>query len=439
MVAMVGRIVAIIVIFLATSFGWGALGLVTDARTRASRADLHAAVGDLWGSAHCQQAPEVFALLPRDEAEGLLGQATETPGSASAEQVPDMPGAVGDDTSDRELPRWVRVPVELTSTDARASFEMDYRKKGLLWFSTYNVDFAGTWTARNPYDVARDLVISFCFPAREGVYDAFLFTVNGEEALATRTDNGMETKVPVAPGEEVTFTVSYRSRGLGSWRYEFGHGVAQVRDFSLTLETDFTDIDFPPRTLSPTSKVETASGWRLHWDYENLISGFAVGLQMPEKLNPGPLASRISFFAPVSLLFFFFVIFILGVLRGVHLHPMHYFFLAGAFFSFHLLFAYLADHLDVHLAFLVSSAVSVGLVVSYLRIVAGTRFAFVEAGLAQLLYLVLFSYTHFLEGYTGLTVTIGAVLTLFVLMQTTARIDWDEVFDSRKPAPPTPP
>jgi len=50
---------------------------------------------------------------------------------------------------------------------------------------------------------------------------------------------------------------------------------------------------------------------------------------------------------------------------------------------------------------------------------------------AQLVFLVLFSYAFFFEGYSGLTVTIGSVLTLFVLMQATARVDWNEVFAGR--------
>ena len=39
-----------------------------------------------------------------------------------------------------------------------------------------------------------------------------------------------------------------------------------------------------------------------------------------------------------------------------------------------------------------------------------------------------FSYAFFFEGFTGLAVTVGAVLTLFVLMQLTARVDWADVF-----------
>jgi inner membrane protein involved in colicin E2 resistance len=126
---------------------------------------------------------------------------------------------------------------------------------------------------------------------------------------------------------------------------------------------------------------------------------------------------------------------VLGILSGESLHPMHYFFLATAFFAFHLLLAYLVDHFDIHLSFLIASATSVALVVSYLRLVSGMRFAVLHAGVAQLVFLVLFSYSFFFEGYTGLTVTIGSVLTLFVLMQATARLDWAEVFAARS-APP---
>jgi inner membrane protein involved in colicin E2 resistance len=146
---------------------------------------------------------------------------------------------------------------------------------------------------------------------------------------------------------------------------------------------------------------------------------------MPQKLQPGPLAGQISFFAPVSLFFFFFLIFIITTLRGIDLHPMNYFFLAAAFFSFHLLLAYLVDHISIHFAFVVCSLVSIFLVVSYLRLVVGLRFAAFEAGLAQLIYLVLFSYAFFFQGFTGLAITIGSIVTLFVVMQMTGRIRWE--------------
>jgi len=43
---------------------------------------------------------------------------------------------------------------------------------------------------------------------------------------------------------------------------------------------------------------------------------------------------------------------------------------------------------------------------------------------------VLFSYAFFFAGFTGLAVTVGAILSLFVVMQMTGRIRWNEKFAS---------
>jgi Na+/H+-dicarboxylate symporter len=65
-------------------------------------------------------------------------------------------------------------------------------------------------------------------------------------------------------------------------------------------------------------------------------------------------------------------------------------FIAAAFFSFHLLFAYLADLISIHVAFALAAATSLALTISYLRIVFGARFAFLAAGGAQLVTLTAF-------------------------------------------------
>ncbi len=184
----------------------------------------------------------------------------------------------------------------------------------------------------------------------------------------------------------------------------------------------------PGRHRGPRWNRAFGDGWELVWRYNNLVSGYDIAMAMPAKLQPGRLAGEISYFAPVSPLFFFFVVLVITTLRKIALHPMNYFFLAAAFFAFHLLLAYLGDHVSIHLAFLICSVVSIGLVVSYLRLVVGIRFAAREAGIAQLIYLVLFSYAFFFRGFTGLAVTIGAVLTLFVAMQVTGRVKWSERF-----------
>jgi hypothetical protein len=329
----------------------------------------------------------------------------------------------------------VRTDLPLEQSRVDVALDLEHRQKGLLWYSTYKVAFTGDYAFRNPADREQRVTFEMEFPAEQAIYDDLVFTVDGEEVVVETAGRTVRCVRPVPAGATARLRVGYRSQGLDSWRYAFGGTVAQVREFRLTMTTNFKDIDFPENTISPTEKQETPAGWTLDWAYKNLLSGFQIGMQMPAKLQPGPLAGRISFFAPVSLLFFFFILFILTTLRGIELHPMSYFFLAAAFFSFHLLLAYLVDHISIHTAFVVCSLVSIFLVVSYLRLVVGMRFAAVEAGAAQLIYLVLFSYAFFFEGYTGLTITIGAILTLFVVMQATGRIHWSEKF-ARPAAPP---
>ncbi|MDH3639415.1 MAG: inner membrane CreD family protein [Gammaproteobacteria bacterium] len=168
-------------------------------------------------------------------------------------------------------------------------------------------------------------------------------------------------------------------------------------------------------------------GARLIGRSEDFITKQDVGLLMPERINPGPLAARISFFAPVGLLFFFVLIGAIGILRNIDIHPMHYLFVSAGFFAFHLLFAYLVDLINIQLAFALAEMASVVLVVSYLAAALGGRFPWKTAEAGQIT-LVVFSNSFFLMGMTGITVTAVSVITLAVLMRITAHLDWSQVF-----------
>jgi hypothetical protein len=200
------------------------------------------------------------------------------------------------------------------------------------------------------------------------------------------------------------------------------------------MHTDFEQIDFPSGTLSPSAKQRSDDGYLLSWKFKQIVTGSGIGMIMPSHIQPGALAAQLSLSAPVSLFFYFFIVFVLSVLRSIEIHPINYLLIAGAFFAFHLLFAYSADHLPVEWAFALSSLVSVFLVVSYLRLVVSARFAYVEAGLAQLVYLVGFSLAHFWEGFTGLTATVLAIVTLYLIMQLTGRVKWSSALNGKSSA-----
>jgi inner membrane protein CreD len=421
---MAKRIFAIAFIFVCTSIAWVALGATIFARTRGSDQHLRGRVGSTWGTRQAQQAPVAFT-------EKIETRVIEAPvaGPMPVRRRPARTQQTSTITGNRTETVRTRVPLDLEQTRVAVALDLDHRRKGLLWYSTYEVLFDGTFRFRNTTQ-SDSVILELSLPAAQAIYDDLRVTLNGAPTTYETRGQAIVTTATVPKGDSAIFAVAYRSRGLDEWRYVLGTDVTAVRDFNLTMRTNFDDIDFPENTLSPATKQKEGSGWKLEWRYANLLSGFQIGMDMPQKLQPGPLAGEIAFFAPVSLLFFFAVMFIITTIRRIDLHPMNYAFLAAAFFSFHLLMAYLVDHISIHIAFLIASVVSIALVVSYLRLVTGPRFAFREAALAQFTYLVLFSYAFFFRGFTGLAITIGSVLTLFAAMQLTGRIRWSEVFAS---------
>lgn len=413
---MTKRIIAIAFIFVCTSIAWAILGGTIFSRTYDSEASSNDRVASTWGAPQDQALPSASftEMVPKKE--------------ESTENGKKIVKTVQEEVT-------TQLPLESSAIDV--ALDLEHRQKGLLWYSTYKVAFSGVYGFRNTSNKEHLVEFTLPFPTTQAIYDDLTFLVDGVPVPIVNQNNAATGAVKIPAGKSAQLTTGYRSQGLNQWRYSFGsQDVTQVRDFTLKMKTNFKDIDFPDNTLSPSEKHETGTGWDLTWSYKNLLSGYQIAMVMPEKLQPGPLAGRISFFAPVSLFFFFFLMFIITTMRGIDLHPMNYFFLAAAFFCFHLLLAYLVDHVSIHVAFVISSAVSVFLVVSYLRLVVGMHFASREAALAQLVYLVMFSYAFFLKGFTGLAITIGSVTTLFVVMQVTGRIRWTDRFALKAPEPP---
>jgi inner membrane protein involved in colicin E2 resistance len=402
----VWRVFAVIGIFIATTIGWMILGGTVMKRTRDAEDILTGKVSELWGSQHIQQSPAVMYYSYEKEKR-----------------------------YNEETGKYYYVDKKKThffdpqSSDIEVGFELDYRRKGLVWFSTYKVSFNGDYIFKNTSDKSIGAALEFQFPASGAIYDNFRILIDGKP-FDTHGKMGNFISVPVIlnGGEEKRVEITYNSQGLNSWKYVFGEGVKSVKNFNLVAKTNFSNPDFPSGTISPTYKEEKPDGWKLVWEYKDLVTGYDIGVEMPKKQNPGPLASRISFFAPIPLLFFITTLLVFGSVKRINLHPMHFFFLSASFFCFHLLYAYLVDHIDIHITFLVSSVVVLLLIIPYLSKVVNARFSFSVGGISVLIFLILFSYAFFFPGWTGLIITIGSIITLAILMYSTVRVKWGEVF-----------
>ncbi|MGC4001178.1 MAG: inner membrane CreD family protein [Anaeromyxobacter sp.] len=423
------RLLAIGFIWLCCAAAWGILGATLLVRSQGSTSGMDHQVRQLWGPPLVQAPPSASWTEVRREKrpERRVDESNNTVVTVMTE---------ADVTTTTPLP--------LEASDLHAALDLEHRKKGLVWFPTYGVQFDGRYTFHNPDAVAREATVRI--PVVQGVtYDGF--TVKGADGTPIEVafeDGEAVFKRVLAPGATLPFTVGYRTRGTARWSYGLeDHGLGpeqgRARHFKLVVDTNFENVDFPAVGLSPSAHQATGGRWQGTWEFEQIVGTKPVAVELPQKLNPGPLAAKITFFAPVSLLFFIFVTGMLLAARRRSIHPVNYFLLACAFFSFHLLFAYLIDHLEVGVSFALASLVSIALVVSYARLFVGWGLAVKQLGVSQLLYLVLFSFSFFWDGFTGLAITIGAIATLFVVMQLTGKLDWTEVL-ARKPEPaPQPP
>ena len=433
------RLFAIMVIFGAVSLAWMVLGGTMWARTEMLDDSLSTEMASLWG-------PEVLVQTSPFWA--------------------DKRGAVRTDAGS----------IAPAASKITADIKHEHRYKGLLWYSTFAVTFSSDYTIPAtgrtqpggfflfppPKDMEAEGFFIFNLPDGITSHDGLRVAVDGKAVtIPTGQKETGGLSIPLNRDAEHVVSVTFTTYGQDVWLYtpgevsehysrsrdsevvSTGGTMTELKDFSLTITTDFREIDYPKGTHSPTQRANpNDSGMVSSWEYASLVTNQAMGIVIPRQPNAGPTCARMSFFAPVSLFFFITVLFTVVVLKKVPLHPMHYLFISAGFFAFHILLAYLADTLsNIHAAFWICSAVSVFLVISYMRLVAGVKFAVIYVGLAQLVYLVGFSYAFFWPGRTGLTVVIGAIATLFILMQATGRVKWVEVFRKRSTVavPPSPP
>lgn len=382
------HIFAILFIYSCTAVSWFILGGALDMRTTASNATSSVTGG--WGPPMTQQHPCAYF---------------QSPGTQDGRK------AIRPETS-------------------RVEVALDYKpkRKGLLWYRTYFADVRGEYVFRNPAPIPQTVFVQFSLPSASASYNEFSFKLNGKPTNANVSGREPITEaVQLEAGGEARLEISYKTQGLDRWGYSFGED-SRVQKFSLNMKTNFHEINFPAGTGSAGEpRIREGEGYRLVWSYPDEIGARAIGMDMPNVLNPGPTAARITFFAPVSLLFFFSVLLLICLLQKVALHPMNFFFLGAGCFAFQLLFAYLVDLIPIEVAFVISSSVSLALVSGYLLLARGIRFARLAA-LAQFAYMVLFSYSFFFDGISGLAIAIGAIATLAILMVATARVNWSERF-----------
>jgi hypothetical protein len=307
----------------------------------------------------------------------------------------------------------------LQASDITVKLAVDYRKKGLVYYTGYNADFEGTYTIRNPE--AEKIYLSFIFPypmqQGEGMLRDAQMLVNGEEdVLNTEYQQNLALWTGALGAEEsLEIRVRYTGRGLNHFIYGFEPG-RQINNFRMTISVVGTPkVDYPVSTMTPTRTETGADGATLTWELDRSLTQFNLGVVLPDKLNVarqiGVMASR----APVFFLLFLATLCAMLTLTGRALHFVKIAVISVAYFFFYPLFAYLSVYLDFLLAFVLSFLILGALIVNYARVIYSRPIA-IAVGLAYTFYLGITSLAALFPTYTGLILVIEGVALLAVIM-----------------------
>lgn len=310
---------------------------------------------------------------------------------------------------------------EIHSSNIAVTLKMDYRKKGLVYYTGYNAEFTGKYKIQNPE--TENIYLSFIFPyptrQGEGVLQNVKLLVNGKEDIEdTEYQPNLTLWTGVlGPTESLEITVQYDARGLDKFEYGF-EPAQQINNFNMKIDVQGAkELDYAESTMPPTeSSQETEAGKILSWKLDKALTQLNIGVILPDKLNVEKQLSIMMYRAPV-----FFVLFLVSLiaiirLSGENLNFIPIVITSIAYFFFYPLFAYLVIYMGLTLSFIISFAAIGLLILNYIRILYGIKIG-LSVVTAYIFYLGITSLAALLPEYTGLILTIEAVVLMGIIMQ----------------------
>ena len=314
---------------------------------------------------------------------------------------------------------------EIHAADVAVILDMDYRKKGLMYYTGYNTEFTGKYTLTNPEDENIYLSFIFPYPTRqgEGVLQNVKLLVNGEEDTKDTEyqSNLILWTGLLGPSETLEMMVNYDGRGLNQFQYGFEPNQ-RINNFTMKIDVRGAKIlDYAEATMPPTEPIqETEQGKILAWKLDKTLTQLNISVILPDKLNVAQQLFVMTYRAPVFFALFFIMLLAIIRFAGEKLNFISVAITSVAYFFFYPMFAYLVIYIGVSLAFFISFA-SIGLLIfNYIRTLYGLKIA-VSIIAAYTFLLGITSLAALLPTYTGLILTIESVVLIGIIMQVLSR------------------
>lgn len=315
-------------------------------------------------------------------------------------------------------------PLAFDRQHVRVDANMNYRKRGLRYFSGFDFTLSADYAATNRE--SHDIDVAFVFPIEVDKSQVLLselqFSVDGTPASLDLGDAGnrLTWTGRIPKGSSTTFAIQYKARGLNSFVYRLDPSLP-AKDVKLHVDAQGGDnFDYPTGVLSATTASQTDRAVTLDWAYPSLESGVALGVILPSEKR---FDSVISTMARRSWAPFLAWVALLAALSARHRRPLAFYesYLLAACFGFSfVLLAYLAAFMPFYAAYALAllgmgAATTVYLKRAFaeerLPVLAGAWGAAMLVPTAAVL----------LTGYTGLLYTLEILAGLLGMMALSTR------------------
>lgn len=302
---------------------------------------------------------------------------------------------------------------------------MNYRKRGLVYFSGFDFDFNGKFSIINTKNTNIDLV--FVFPINLEKNKVLLSDLNFYVDNTLTPINLSETRDKLIwtgrlkKEQAITFLITYTGRGLNEFTYVLDPDLP-VKDFHLTAHVKGgVNYDYPYGVIPATTIVDTdRKNISLSWDYSSLESGVPVGLILPSEESYDAIITLMTQRSWVPFILFFSGIIGLFLFYKKPLPFYTAYLFAASYSFFFVLLAYLAAYLQFYTALSIAFLIIAAMLFLYTFFTLSKKAAFITLGLF-VIYQLIPSMAVVLRGHTGLIYTVEILIGLCMLMVLVSR------------------
>jgi prepilin-type N-terminal cleavage/methylation domain-containing protein len=177
--------------------------------------------------------------------------------------------------------------------------------------SIYEAHFQGKIQAVRPGDEASDCELELPLPPQTISLSDLAITVGGKPSEAVALRDGKMVWRGTLPAKRTALEVTYTAVGKGVYQLSVPPGGI-LDHFRIRLTANVSDVRLLELSLQPTDLARTADATTYTWDYQRLLFGQPVRLDV---LGIAPIdrLGELTWLAPVS-------VFVFGLLVGLVVH-----------------------------------------------------------------------------------------------------------------------